>query len=334
LGELLEERLSRYERVLQREYENTSIIPEAVRSRWYDEDTDREKKFERISVRVKSEGAWFTDLSVDADLVFSELARTITLHEEKYLISRISSASHSTSRLGSDNGFEGLIDAVYHFRIRGYRPTVLFLPIEVYVSFNEWVLRSGLNFEFGKNRDLLQVDSLTRLTLMWSNKFVPFEDTFIVDPTFGEWIYKRDELTGSALGPKLDPGREVMIGTEFHFMTKDPGAVVRLSLPARRGETQEVKTFLAKLWSVEEDVGKILSHRKVAPTTSDPATLAKGLERVDPELGGRLRSLVDTRNRIVHQWSTVSSGELALATSSVEDLASSLRRLGPAKEEH
>jgi uncharacterized protein YutE (UPF0331/DUF86 family) len=79
--------------------------------------------------------------------------------------------------------------------------------------------------------------------------------------------------------------------------------------------------------SIEEEVGKVLSLRKVAPQTSDPATLARHLKQVDSELGERLRWLIDIRNRVVHQSSTVGSKELTLAIRSAEDFSSGLRRL-------
>jgi hypothetical protein len=295
----VETRKTQFESTLRSSYEKASIIPDVVGTRWYVENVDWSKRFEKLELRIPTKTEWFSDPQISADMVFYEAGRSLAIREEGYLISQLTS-SGETYEPKEEEQFEIIFTVADMLRLRGFRPQVLFLPVDHYSEFFEWSMNKGLHIEFGAKSDTLILDSITRLSLHWSNKFSPFDQAMILDPAFADWIAKPGDRRGSRLKVSLDPGKELVLEVSFHFDKMKPDALIRWHFPNKEKMIPRLQDFLESFRVLENKVSVLLSARKDVQFNADPGTLAKRLGLLDRNMGQRMMSLVGLRNRAVH----------------------------------
>jgi len=322
---LIETRRAQFESTLRSSYEKASIIPDVVRTRWYVENVDWNKKLEKLTVQVPTRREWFSDPDVSADMVFYEAGRSLAIREEGYLISKLTSSGENYEPRTGEK-FEVIFTAASMLRIRGFRPQVLFLPVDNYTEFFKWSMNKGLNVEFGPKHDILTIDTITRLSVHWSNKFSPFDQAMILDPTLAEWIAMPGDRKGSRLKVSLEPGSELGIEVSFHFDMLKPDALIRWHLPNNEKMTPELREFLERFRILESKVSTLLSARKIAQPIADPETLAKGLSQFDRSIGDRMMRLVRLRNRAVHDPAHVGSNDVEDGIAQIQEILDKVDR--------
>jgi len=321
------ERTKLFESLLREGYRDSSVIPEIISTNWYDEETDIDAKFELFVLRLATERAWFTDLSVTADLVFSEIGRSISLHEERTIIARILAATHDSLMNPDGSMFDTIFRAVDTLRSRGFRPQVLYVPIANYTQFFEWALSRKMGFDFGVKGDILHLDAITRLLVRWSNNFMPLLDMILLDPTFGKWIVKPQGRGKSRIDVFLQPGEELIAKTEFACRIVDKQAIVRWRSIVEESEAL-LADFLRTFQIVEKQVENVLAKKRIATSTLDLSSLVLKLSSVDPQLGGSLKRLLEVRNRVVHSSRSLSKDDILHAIEQAKQLMTSLGDLG------
>ena len=320
------ERTKLFESFLREGYRDSSVLPEIITTKWYDEETDIDAKFEQFVVRLPTERSWFTDLSVTADLVFSEIGRSISLHEERTIISLILAATHDSLMKQDETLFDTIFTAVDTLRSRGFRPQVLYVPIANYTRFFEWALHRKMGFDFGVKGDVLHLDAITSLLVRWSNNFMPLFDMILLDPAFGKWIVKPQGREKSRIDVFLQAGEELIAKTEFACRVVDKEAIVRWRSIVEESEAR-LTDFLRTFQNVEKQVGNILSKRGIAASTLDLSSLAFRLSSVDQRLGEAMESLLEVRNRIVHHPRSMNKDDILQAIEQANQLATNLADL-------
>jgi hypothetical protein len=327
VGTLIDSRTVQFESTLRSSYEKASIVPSVVGTRWYVENVDWNKKFEKLAFRLPTRREWFSDPDVSADMVFYEAGRSLAIREEGYLISKLVSSGREYQPKKEEK-FEVLFTAADILRLKGFRPQVLFLPVENYSDFFKWCMERGLSVEFGQKQDILKLDTITRLSLHWSNKFSPFDQAMILDPTFAEWIAMPGDRKGSRLRIALDPEGDLGVEVAFHFDILKPDALVRWHVLDHERNTAELQDFLDRFRILEDKVSTLLSARKIAQPTADPLTLAKGLEKLDPRMSERMKRLLGLRNMAVHDPTHIGRGDVAGGMAELKEIMASIDRYG------
>jgi len=312
---------------LRSSYEKASIIPDTVGTRWYIENVDWDKKFEKLALQLTTKREWFSDPNVSADMVFYEAGRSLAIREEGYLISKLTSCGEKYEPMKGEQ-FEVIFTAANTLRLRGFRPQVLFLPVENYAEFFKWCKDSGHNIEFGPKFDILTLDTLTRLSLHWSNKFSPFDQAMILDPIFAEWIAMPGDTIGSRLRIALDPGGDLKVEVSFQFNILKPDALIRWHMPDHERLTPKLREFLDRFRNLEEKVSILLWARKIAQPTADPLSLAKGLSEIYPSISERMKRLVKLRNMAVHDPAHIGKGDVEEGLASIDEVMKTIDSYG------
>jgi hypothetical protein len=324
-----------YVNLLREAYLHQSIIPDVVRTRWYDESSDSRREFSKIAYRLRTEEDWFTDESVSADLVFTEMGRKIALSEEKEFFSILPPAESGDEFQGG-RMYDQITSAVEILRKRGFSPRILLLPIDGYVDFFNWATTRQLPLRRMGNHDALQLDTITDLAIYWSNKFARLDIAALLDPDFGEWVVKPWGDVKSRVQVLLDPGQELIAQTLFSAKIVDRRGVVRFNvLPQRRAP--DYSSFLSRFQDVERASVELLHERRIDAATSDPSTLVKELGELESSLGRDMAELVEIRNSVVHKPTEIPPGSVQRGVELSEALLSRMRGsrsgfLGPVRE--
>jgi len=126
---------------------------------------------------------------VDCSKRWSELGRSVAVREINYLIKRILEDERiERVRLrarGHEEIFNEIKSVVGSLKEQNYKPSVVFIPLEILAEF----VKKGL----------LRIDEDTELKVISSSKLTPFEDIIIIDKAAGIWMFKTDEETGERL---------------------------------------------------------------------------------------------------------------------------------------
>ena len=169
-------------------YKGSSEIPEVVQVKEFNEERDKELEFIQIYKRPPK-SCLIKSSFVDCSKRWSELGRSAAVREINYLIKRILEDERiERVRLrarGHEEIFNEIKSVVGSLKEQNYKPSVVFIPLEILTEF----VKKGL----------LRIDEDTELKVISSSKLTPFEDIIIIDKAAGIWTFKTDEETGERL---------------------------------------------------------------------------------------------------------------------------------------
>jgi len=222
-------RVNNCKREIARTYAECTVIPNIVNFRTYEEEKDKDLKFEFIGLRYLLDREWFTSPMTISE--FSDIGRNIALGEKNYLVKQMIKVGEA--RFLEQISFEVLKSSINEFREAGYQPTSLFVPIDWGVELHSWWRTEGnkrrMVIEYVNGRPYLVIDLNTKLRIFWSSEAVKFEDFIIVDKGFGEWIVKPEDgnlLSVSIKESEKDRKKiELLVKTVFNFKVVNSKAV-------------------------------------------------------------------------------------------------------------
>ncbi len=167
-----------------RTYAEYSVLPSLVTLRDYAHSDTGE--FFKFASHIRAGEGWFTDPNVVPDLVFYDLARSIGLSERAYLVKEMQGLRGAART--SDLTLETLTRVVGELKERGHTPTAILLPIEVFQEAHLIWDPSFHLIRYGP-RESITIGG-TEMRLVWSNKFNPFDEGFVVSSSFARWVAK------------------------------------------------------------------------------------------------------------------------------------------------
>jgi len=112
----------------------------------------------------------------------------------------------------------------------------IFIPIDFYSALH-LIAHKRMHVEYRDYRPTLLVGS-KEMRVIWSNKYVPFEEIILIGRGFGEWIVKLDENTGQTLTFDLRPasGKKIDVTVRtiamYSILAEKEGILLRI--PSRQ----------------------------------------------------------------------------------------------------
>jgi hypothetical protein len=215
-------KIRRCEDFITENYEDTSIVKDAVNHRTYDKNSDKNVEFVDIAVRSAIDKFWFSD---DPRYVpdFGDIGRSVAIGEEKYLTKRLMESVSNRTEIEALTVSE-FKSVVTLMRRNGLNPTVLFAPIKNYMALS-------LLARYEDRKEFLAIDDLARMQIFWSSKYVELDEFILLDKSFGEWIVRPDEKTGKYLSVRIEgmPKEskvDMTVKTTVSFLVKNKDAAM------------------------------------------------------------------------------------------------------------
>ena len=204
-------------------YKGSSEIPEVVQVKELDEERDKELEFIQIYKRPPK-SCLIKPSFVDCSTRW--LGRSVAVGEINYLIKRILEDERiervGLRARGHEEIFNEIKSVVGSLKEQNYKPSVVFIPLEILTEF----VKKGL----------LRIDEDTELKVINSSKFTPFEDIIIIDKAAGIWTFKTDEETGERLIIEIreydaDKSKvDLLVKTAVNFRIVDTEAIKILKI--------------------------------------------------------------------------------------------------------
>lgn len=169
--------------------------------------TDREPS--DFHVLTNSEArpmAHFNGDTYDWEFYCKELARSIALREERYLLEQLANLSGDAPPIDASRPtFQPLLDGIAKLRDSNSPPTVIVAPISLYLPVFE-----KLTIDLQDGRTVVLPDGY-KLELFWSSRAAPIDRFVVLDRSAGDWRVKLDPVSGGrltvAIGrPESPPG--------------------------------------------------------------------------------------------------------------------------------
>lgn len=187
------DKLREMQRLAGRAYYSASILDEIVSLRDFEQGDIRE--FQQLAYRPRLEAEMFNDPATVMDLVFGEIGRSIALSEERAIVTKIAELTVQGSP--ANDNFVAIVQAVTRLLAEGGSPSLILAPVDYYMTWHwDWATRHsegpGFRFIQDSGRSYLQVGSFPPIRVRWSNKYVPFDDFYVIDRGWGEWVAKPD----------------------------------------------------------------------------------------------------------------------------------------------
>jgi hypothetical protein len=187
-----EGRLAHFYRKIVDSYETESKVDGLARIK---EENDREPSGFRVLVNQETRLlAHFNDPSYYWDLYCEEFGRSVARREEQYVFEKIAELPPSELTVDARHpSFSVIQEAVENIERAHYRPSMLFAPTALFVTFNT---DSTLHIDWNSDpREALVMADGRRLPIAWSSHAVLFNRFVVADTTAGIWSVKLDPET-------------------------------------------------------------------------------------------------------------------------------------------
>ena len=118
--------------------------------------------------------------------------------EDNYLLEKI--RLHSVCNEVNEINYEEIQNAVKQLKQNGFVPDAIFLPINYFHNVWDWNSIPYQNGQITENLGhQLVIDKNTILPIIFSNKYVPFNEVFVVTKKVNIWEYRPDAVTEGRL---------------------------------------------------------------------------------------------------------------------------------------
>lgn len=217
----IEKKLADLENQIKKSYKNGSILERVCTLKEVSNDEEH-GTFKQFAGRFLIERSHVTDPS--HVLLLGELGLSVARSEIELLIEEISKQEKSTI---DDFSIEKIREKVNLMKGQGYKPNMVFIPIEYFHDVYDWNKTHKEIGSEGSAFDTLQLDASTSLRVNYSNKKIEFEDVIIISNEVNIWKYRPDLETNERLIAKFnwDEGDEtnVILGvkTIYKFLITD-----------------------------------------------------------------------------------------------------------------
>jgi len=161
----------------------------------------RRNQFRQFAKRFLIERQHITDET--HFLIFDNFGSGVARSELNYLIHELNQNSQTTNI--PEVTLANIREQVEVMHNNGHTPNVIFMPIEYYHTIHEWNMQPFQEGLIDRNLgDSLVVNRNAILKVIFSNKYVPFENVIITSRENNLWEYRADERTDSRLTAKMD----------------------------------------------------------------------------------------------------------------------------------
>jgi hypothetical protein len=228
------EKISESRQMIINNYLNRTIIRDVVHVGFTFETSGLRGQY----ILLQEDADQFKRNDVDYRLVLSDLGNSIVTGERKYLrqflVDNVTSKKAISSTDLSKEGFSLLEEEVNSLHSKGYSPTAILSPIQVFQPFMHF-FRDKMKWEVGEKEQLVLGDK-EPLTIYWSHKWLPSQEFIILDKSSVRWRVKPDEEDGAlatAIGSPLYDDKVVFFAqTLFKVDLLKPEAVSIITLPS------------------------------------------------------------------------------------------------------
>lgn len=219
-------KMERCKQRLIEQYFSYSIIESSVDAVDFSEKQHGKFEFQKFGIWKYLPKEWFTDPANYPDFVFSELGRGIATGEKNYLIKEILGCKYIEKKEIPTFEYSNLTEIVNSLASSsGFHDCfVLFMPIKYFtLVLTEWAFKKEM-IKIEKF-DVLDVNG-HKLKVIWSNKYVEFDEIILAIKTYGQWIAKptvKARLDVSLFESEQKPfSMELKAQTAFNFKIINP----------------------------------------------------------------------------------------------------------------
>jgi len=234
-------KVDRMKELARKQYERLSILPDAVRVEDYDPARDQ-GEFVQLPYRPLMPISDFNDPNTFMDLVFGEIGRGLAFSETKFIVDHL--ASTVSGETLQKTPLEGVRDSCASLRDSGYEPSIILAPVDLYMDWYDDLMVAAREFtpftmSTTHEKTYLMFPSGDAIRWVWSNKYAPHNEFYVIDRNWARWISKRSEEDGQRFqitirqaGDKLD----IIFRLVFKLEIEDPRAIRRFTpLKGRKG---------------------------------------------------------------------------------------------------
>jgi hypothetical protein len=226
-------KVARMKELARKQFERLSVLSDAALMDDYLPSRDL-GEFQQLPYRPLMPISDFNDPSTFMDLVFGEIGRGLASSETKYLTERMAESVRTV------NVDKSPIEAVADFRTNllssGHYPSIIFAPVDYYMDwYDDMMIHTDRDSPFflgthEEEKTYLRFPDGTMVRWVWSNRFQPFDDFYMVDRNWARWISKRAsednerfQITVSQVLDKLD----VVFRLVFRLEVLNPSMIRR-----------------------------------------------------------------------------------------------------------
>jgi hypothetical protein len=223
------EEYERLRQLLLNRYYEKSVIEEALETRDYRPNIDDSKEFRKIGTSDQFETNVFADSTHYLDLFFDQVADNIILGEKKYLVDNMLKHA-ATSEYMEHFTYDDLLDVI-ETKFEVAEPSIVFMPLTLYSKIHlQWARKLGksvLQVDEGRYRLILPFHTRNP-QLVWSNKYMPFDDIVIASKKYGEWIAK-PKVKDRVRVTRSDE-RTIHAYSVFHFQLRNSQQLLKIEV--------------------------------------------------------------------------------------------------------
>lgn len=180
------DKLQKAKEILKKAYNESSDFNELVEVK---DAVPDEADFQMLYFRHQIPTEWFTRTDVAIDVVFQQFGANLAFSETHYLVDRIFSERTIPKVDIGENIQKDVILNIEEFS-NANELNALLAPINQYVDMHtKWLTESPDKVKMDIRTGNLSFGNITP-KILWSNKYMPFDDFALVDKKFARWISK------------------------------------------------------------------------------------------------------------------------------------------------
>lgn len=193
----------KYEEAMLDGYLKSTIVRDISSVAEYNPSSDDGEPFFQIAKQFRTPKSWFTtEKDVDSTPFFNSIGEGTALGERNFLRSEILKqlAGKPNAFISNIPSFDRIIGEALNMAGNGLNPNVLLVPVDQYVKFVGH-FRRRISWE--QPYPYLDVNSETRLRIVWSNKYAQLEEFIMYHSNASVWTVKPDPETGRAFAGRI-----------------------------------------------------------------------------------------------------------------------------------
>lgn len=215
-------------------YIKTSQISEIAQIFEFNKVRDKDLHFVRIdqspSLRTIPKDCLTEPSSVNCSAIWSRLGEGVAYGEMNHFIRKILKHKEiekiDTDKTSIEALYNKIIDVTNNLKQEGFNPATICIPLKYLTNLE---LRQYVTYE--EKGSLLKIDDETRLRIIYSTKFVQFEDFIVLDKSASICTYKPNKDPAKRLVvnvkelEKDQSSVDVLVATTINLKTENPKAL-------------------------------------------------------------------------------------------------------------
>jgi hypothetical protein len=226
---------------LVRTYNGQTIVRRICDVQPFAQEEHAHLKFIQVGYRTRVPKSWFIDPAMGGnEHIFAEYGSAISEGETRFALNQIE--QNATKRNVSAFTLEEIVQAIIDFRSKGGNPSVILLPLELYVSAHSWRGEDGtpaIRYEGGKPKMVVALPSSNPLELppYFLRKETEIGGVIIYDRGHGTMIYKKpspSEFISAQLNPSTEDNTklELLAKSVITYQVKNKALALVLTCSA------------------------------------------------------------------------------------------------------